>query len=146
MLLLPKGIRVLQVKLEIHSFFVINNSTLYIFHVVSTEFVMKDAPSCTLEIYLSNFNGTLSKKKYGNVIGLKRCIVKKGSPRHLVRHRDPDDPNDLKGIWVALKKNSIELELILSSLRIDYKNPLQAFTQEDSLNFLKTKDPAKLYL
>jgi hypothetical protein len=101
---------------------------------------MNEKPSATVELYLANFNGTLSKKKYGTVIAFKTVLKRTGGNRFLIRHKDENNEDR----WDPLKKNSVELELITQSLQIDVSNPLQAITQDDSSSFIKNTDPHQL--
>lgn len=83
-------------------------------------FVKKGCVAACIEGHLTNYNGTLSKRRYGDVIRLRRKIKYSGGSDYTVAQRD--------GKWRKIKQ--YELGYITHALNIDPNNPFQ-FLQQD---------------
>lgn len=85
-----------------------------------------------MEVNLSNFNSSVDKKKYGDVVKLQRTITKTTSSMKVWKNDG----------WKPVKR--AELDSILRSFKIHLDNPVQVLTQKLSTNFLSTQDPEEM--
>lgn len=95
--------------------------------------IQRGETSASIEIGLSNFNGTHSYRKYGEVIKLKKTFTKSSSSTKIML-RD--------GTWNSMKRR--DMESLLRPLQIHLSNPVQILTQKVATSFLSTQEPSAL--